>query len=120
MCRSALQSFLHLSRTAIGQRDIWLQGEPRKVEAALLLPPFYFAKVTDAGLERWLRMILEVARMPVFLYNFPDHTGNFISPDLFVRLTRDFPLLRGASNCSAFRLALKSCPAGLYLLSLIW
>ena len=77
---------------------MWLQGDPRKMEAALLLPPFYFAKVTDAGLERWLRSILEVARMPVFLYNFPDHTGNFISPDLFRRLTRDFPLLRGAHS----------------------
>ena len=91
----------------------WLQGDPRKVEAALLLPPFYFAKVTDAGLERWLRMVLEVARLPVFLYNFPDHTGNFISPDLFRRLAHDFPLLRGAHSClhvrSAGRDALQSC-----------
>lgn len=69
------------------------------MEAALLLPPFYFAKVTDAGLERWLRLVLEAAQLPVFLYNFPDHTGNFISPDVFRRLTHDFPLLRGLPSC---------------------
>ena len=45
-----------------------LQGEARKIEAVLLLPPYYFSKVTDAGLERWLRLILEGSRMPVFLY----------------------------------------------------
>ena len=68
------------------------------MEAALLLPPFYFAKVTEAGLERWLRLVLEAAQLPVFLYNFPDHTGNFIAPDLFRRLTHDFPLLRGVQS----------------------
>ena len=44
-----------------------LQGEARKIEAALLLPPYYFSKVTDAGLERWLRLILEDSRMPIYL-----------------------------------------------------
>jgi len=61
----------------------------------MLLPPYYFAKVTDSGLEQWLRMVLEAARQPIYLYNFPDHTGNFITPELFKRLTHDFPLLRG-------------------------
>ena len=37
------------------------------MEAALLLPPYYFSKVTDAGLERWLRLILEDSRMPIYL-----------------------------------------------------
>ena len=72
-----------------------MQGEPRKVEAALLLPPFYFANATEAGLEHWLRMVLEASRQPVYLYNFPDHTGNFISAQLFKRLALDFPMLRG-------------------------
>ena len=34
-------------------------------------------------------------------YNFPDHTGNFVSADLFKRLAHDFPLLRGDLHESA-------------------
>ena len=33
-------------------------------------------------------------------YNFPDHTGNFVSADLFKRLAYDFPLLRGDLHAS--------------------
>lgn len=34
-----------------------LQGEEARVEAALLLPPYYFAQCSEAGLERWLRQV---------------------------------------------------------------
>jgi dihydrodipicolinate synthase/N-acetylneuraminate lyase len=34
-------------------------------------------------------------------YNFPQHTGNLITPELFRRLARDFPLIRGIKNVRA-------------------
>ncbi|CAL8464129.1 g3664 [Coccomyxa elongata] len=75
-----------------------LQGEQVSVDAALLLPPYYFAGMAEEGLERWLRQVLEVAHQPVYLYNFPSNTGNMIGADLYKRLCHDFPLLRGIKN----------------------
>jgi dihydrodipicolinate synthase/N-acetylneuraminate lyase len=69
-----------------------------RVDAALLLPPYYFSAVAEDGLERWLRNVLESAHQPVYLYNFPAHTGNMIGPGLYARLAHDFPLLRGIKN----------------------
>ena len=43
------------------------QGEQARVDAALLLPPYYFAAAPEGGLERWLRVVLEAARLPVYL-----------------------------------------------------
>lgn len=74
------------------------QGHGARVEAALLLPPYYFASASEEGLEKWMRLVLESAHQPVYLYNFPQHTGNFISPQLYKRLGQDFPLLRGIKN----------------------
>ena len=37
------------------------------MDAALLLPPYYFASAPEGGLERWLRVVLEAARLPVYL-----------------------------------------------------
>ncbi|EIE24797.1 aldolase [Coccomyxa subellipsoidea C-169] len=75
-----------------------IAGAEAKVDAALLLPPYYFSAAPEEGLERWLRHVLEEAHQPVFLYNFPAHTGNMIGPALYARLAHDFPLLRGIKN----------------------
>ncbi len=34
------------------------QGEQVSVDAALLLPPYYFAGMAEEGLERWLRQVM--------------------------------------------------------------
>jgi 4-hydroxy-tetrahydrodipicolinate synthase len=75
-----------------------MQGREPRIDAALLLPPYYFASAAEEGLEKWLRLVLESAHQPVYLYNFPQHTGNFISPQLYKRLGHDFPMLRGIKN----------------------
>ena len=42
------------------------------MDCALLLPPYYFASAPEGGLERWLRVVLEAARLPVYLCA-PEH-----------------------------------------------
>ena len=49
----------------------------------LILPAFYFAQVSDVGLEHFLQSILEEAELPVYLYNFPVHTNNMFSVDTY-------------------------------------
>ena len=68
--------------------------------ALLLLPPFYFKRPNtcgeqfDYGCKTFFRNILkecEVLGKPVFLYNFPFHTGNSISPQIYGELCHEFP-----------------------------
>ena len=56
--------------------------------AALLLPPFYYKPVSDAGLLGYFDAIVKAtahAELPLFLYNFPALSGITYTPD-FVKL----------------------------------
>jgi len=48
-------------------------------DALVILPPFYYAKVTEEGILSFLSEVLKQTCMPTFLYNFPKHTNNIIT-----------------------------------------
>ncbi|MBE9562378.1 MAG: dihydrodipicolinate synthase family protein [Proteobacteria bacterium] len=50
--------------------------------ALVVLPPFYYANIAEEGILAFLNEILKQACMPTFLYNFPKHTNNAITPTI--------------------------------------
>jgi 4-hydroxy-tetrahydrodipicolinate synthase len=60
---------------------------------ALLLPPFYYKPVADAGILRFVDAVVEatVGRpIPIYLYNFPALSGIAYTPQLVEALVRAF------------------------------
>lgn len=42
---------------------------------ALVLPPFYYKGVPDAGVVAYVGALVEAAEIPIYLYNFPSQSG---------------------------------------------
>ena len=61
-------------------------------DAALLLPPFYYAPVSDDGLfDYFSQLIRAVDDIAIYLYNFPQMTGLSFSTGLIERLLTAYP-----------------------------
>ncbi len=56
-------------------------------DAVILTPPYYF-KLPDESLFRHFKEVARNVSLPVIVYNNPLYTGNNLSPELFVRLSR--------------------------------
>jgi 4-hydroxy-tetrahydrodipicolinate synthase len=56
------------------------------VEAALVIPPFYYKNPKVDGLERYYSAVLKAARVPVLLYHIPGTSGVPITHELIRRL----------------------------------
>jgi 4-hydroxy-tetrahydrodipicolinate synthase len=73
-------------------------------DAALVLPPYYYAPLSDDGLfEYFARVVAAVADsgIGIYLYNFPQTTGLSFAPDLVARLIDAFPQkIRGMKDSS--------------------
>ncbi|WP_280270468.1 dihydrodipicolinate synthase family protein [Nocardia wallacei] len=63
-----------------------------------VLPPWFFADAPPAGIEDFFGQVLDHARRPVLLYDFPRHTGNVLGPELVARLASRFPLVCGVKD----------------------
>lgn len=64
------------------------------VRGVLLLPPFYYKGVSDAGLYAFVAEVIKRVndkRLALYLYNFPQMTAIQWSPDLVGLLQQDFP-----------------------------
>jgi len=83
-CISDCQSLLHHARNFS--------------DAALLLPPYYYANTSQQGLFDFFSAILKESPVPVFLYNFPRHTNNPLSPELVKKLAENFKSLSGIKD----------------------
>lgn len=73
-------------------------------DAALVLPPFYYAPVSDDGLFAYFSQLMstiENTDLGIYLYNFPQMTGLTFSPELVERLIAAFPRhMRGMKDSS--------------------
>lgn len=67
-------------------------------DALLILPPYYFANVSDAGLIDFFRQALEGVETPVFLYNFPRHVKLVLTPGLVEKITNVCPTIVGVKD----------------------
>ena len=73
-------------------------------DAALVLPPYYYAPVSDEGLLEYFSQLIsavEDTELGVYLYNFPQMTGLTFSIDLVEQLIGAFPNhMRGMKDSS--------------------
>jgi 4-hydroxy-tetrahydrodipicolinate synthase len=73
-------------------------------DAALVLPPYYYAPVSDDGLFDYFSRVvksIKSSNIGIYLYNFPQMTGLKFSPQLVERLIETFPgRIRGMKDSS--------------------
>lgn len=68
----------------------WLcrQAGDLGADGVLLMPPYYFRSVEEAGVRAWFEEVLDASPVPVILYNFPKMTGVTLSPELIGSLAQ--------------------------------
>jgi dihydrodipicolinate synthase/N-acetylneuraminate lyase len=76
----------NVSSTCVEDVKTLLAGTEGNGDAVLLLPPYYYAEASDPGLCGFFAKALSENALPVFLYNFPKHTGNRLDPALIEML----------------------------------
>jgi dihydrodipicolinate synthase/N-acetylneuraminate lyase len=66
----------NVSSTCVQDVKKLLAGTEGNADAVLLLPPYYYAEASNDGLCHFFEKALSGNALPVFLYNFPKHSGN--------------------------------------------
>lgn len=69
--------------------------------ALVVLPPYYYAQVPEAGLFDFFDLILSETGLPVYLYHFPKHTQNAVTLPLLERLLQKHENLVGIKDSEA-------------------
>lgn len=62
-------------------------------DGLVVLPPFYYAYAAELGIIAFLDAILANTTLPVYLYNFPKHTQNPLTPSLIKPLLKHAHLI---------------------------
>jgi dihydrodipicolinate synthase/N-acetylneuraminate lyase len=76
----------NISSTCVEDVKTLLAGTDGNGDAVLLLPPYYYAEASNEGLCSFFAKALSGNALPVFLYNFPQHTGNRLDNALVAML----------------------------------
>lgn len=99
-CRKAFNGTIvnHISSCSSRDCRMLLDHSRDRADAVLLLPPFYYANVEEAGCLAFMREVLAQNTMPAFLYNFPEHTQFRISPEMLRLLSAEFESLVGIKD----------------------
>ncbi|DBB17114.1 TPA: hypothetical protein ACH3X3_014194 [Trebouxia sp. C0006] len=92
---TAVADCLELIEHAATQVTTANKGQQTVADAVLLLPPYYFATVPDAGIENFILAVLKMTKLPSYLYNYSVHTGNVISTESYKKVAKQLPHLRG-------------------------
>lgn len=58
------------------------QGYRFGADALICLPPYYYAGAPTAGIAAYFKTVAAACKLPLYLYNFPKHTGNPLTPEL--------------------------------------
>lgn len=80
----ALQDTISLTRLAV----------EAGAGGVLVMPPFYYKGLTDAGVQKTYELLIEGVRDPglhIYLYHFPKMSGHSFSPALVRKLAKDYP-----------------------------
>jgi dihydrodipicolinate synthase/N-acetylneuraminate lyase len=99
-CRKGFDGTIvnHISSSSSRDCRMLLEHSRDHADAVLLLPPFYYANIEEAGCLAFFREVLAKNRLPAFLYNFPEHTQFQISPDMLRLLSAECESLVGIKD----------------------
>ncbi len=77
-------------------------------DAVLAMPPFFFGQVSEEGVKEFWRQIFPASAVPIFLYNFPEHTQFNCRADFAAQVAAEFDLVRGIKDSGAdFQLSIE-------------
>jgi 4-hydroxy-tetrahydrodipicolinate synthase len=104
-CRARFDGLIleHVSACSIGDCRTLLEHARDHADGVLLLPPFYFAGIDDAGCLAFITGVLRHSDLPAYLYNFPEHTQFTISAGLFRSVAQMIPQLAGIKDSGGDR-----------------
>lgn len=99
-CRHAFpgQVIAHISSPCAAEAREALAHARHWADAALLLPPYYFASPPVEGVAEFLVSVTADSPLPVYLYNFPRHTQVTLTADLVEAVRRHAPSVRGLKD----------------------
>jgi dihydrodipicolinate synthase/N-acetylneuraminate lyase len=99
-CRSAFPGTIinHVSCCSYKDCHTLLDHSRDHADGILLLPPYYYAGIDDAGCLAFFRRVLERNALPAYLYNFPEHTQAKVSPEMLRHLADAFPVVAGIKD----------------------
>ncbi|WP_410512258.1 4-hydroxy-tetrahydrodipicolinate synthase [Paenibacillus sp. BR2-3] len=72
-------------------------AEQEGADGVVVISPYYF-KLDEDSLYRYFAAIAESTSLPVMLYNFPDRTNVNLSPELVLKLAKDFSNIIGIKD----------------------
>lgn len=72
-------------------------AETEGADGVVVISPYYF-KLDDESLYRYFAQVASSTNLPVLLYNFPDRTNVTLSPELVLRLAKDFKNIVGIKD----------------------
>jgi dihydrodipicolinate synthase/N-acetylneuraminate lyase len=90
----------NVSATCVKDVKKLIAGTQGCGDAVLLLPPYYYAACRNDGLYRFFADALMGVSVPIFLYNFPQHTGNRLDADLLALLVDQGVTVTGIKDSS--------------------
>lgn len=69
-------------------------SQQKGADGVVVINPYYW-NLTPKNLYLHYKTIIEATKLPVLLYNFPDLTGQDLSPDFVTQLAKDFSSIVG-------------------------
>ncbi|WP_409310090.1 dihydrodipicolinate synthase family protein [Pectobacterium sp. B1J-3] len=67
------------------------------LDGVMIISPYYF-RLTDEAIYYFYSKIASQTNAKIFIYNFPDRTGYSVSPELCLRLAREYPNIVGIKD----------------------
>lgn len=67
------------------------------LDGVMIMSPWYFP-LTDEGVYTFYRQVARRTQAKIFIYNFPQRTGYTVSPDVCLKLAREFPHIAGLKD----------------------
>jgi dihydrodipicolinate synthase/N-acetylneuraminate lyase len=90
----------HISSCSVKDCLYYLDQAKELADGALLLSPWYYSNTDLDGIKSFFDAVLEKCEIPIFLYNFPKHTGYNLLPEFINQLYKSHNCIKGVKDSS--------------------
>lgn len=96
--KGRMQFLIGSGSTRIAEaKELNAYGYEHGADAAVVVSPYYFGP-SDALATKYFTELAEASELPIMLYNFPDRTGNDLSPKLISTIAAAHPNIVGVKD----------------------
>ncbi|MFW8567748.1 dihydrodipicolinate synthase family protein [Corynebacterium propinquum] len=96
--KGRMQFLIGSGSTKIAEaKELNAYGYEHGADAAVVVSPYYFGP-SDALATKYFTELAEASELPIMLYNFPDRTGNDLSPELISTIAAAHPNIVGVKD----------------------